>query len=81
MRIEIPVIWEQDDLGSVDSLIINLDKIYAFNPSNEGTETTIRIDGFDTSFIVACAFADFKSFIESIEGEISSIFKIKELFV
>lgn len=79
MFIELPIRWEKNiDQGEVvDMLAIDIDVIYAFNASEDGKTTCIRVYSPESSWVVEMTYYDFKERFESIKGEVRSFISQK----
>lgn len=77
MFIELPVVYNKDEDHEdgqevTDLLCINMDEIYAFNPSSNGKRTSIRTFSEQGGWLVDMAYDNFKERFEAICGEVRS---------
>jgi len=75
MFIELPVVWKNEDEENTDLLSIDIEQIYAFNPSEDDMSTTIRVYNESESWTVQMKYDEFKEMFESIKGKIKSFIK------
>lgn len=75
MFIELPVTWdkeEDEDQVVVDLISINISEIYAFNPSSDGVNTSIRVYSREESWLVNIPYEKFKAEFEKYCGQVQS---------